>query len=171
MQCPGEYELELYLDGELPPARQEELTGHLADCPACGGMVASLRREGALLSSALAATPLPFDLAAVIEYRMVATVDSGKRWLWFFLPALCLAAMSVALNTGWWPLFEKLRTLLNLLGFGDLLLQFAIFIAGILEGLADAAVRGKSVLPALTVLILCLLWTQLELRKGGKAHV
>lgn len=171
MQCPREYEWERYVDGESPPSRQEELKSHLVGCPECGRLVAHLRREGALISAALAATPLPPDLSAIIKQRFVSTSKNGGRWLWFFLPMLSLAAAFVALDAGWWPLFEKMRAIVNLLGGGDLLFQFVLFSGGLMEGLADAAMRGKSVMPALTVLVSCVLWMQLKIRIGGRAHV
>jgi len=134
-QCPNGFEWELYLDGELPRARREELAGHLADCPDCGGLVEDLRRESALLAAALAATPLPPGLAAAIERRLAAA-ENGEGWLRLFLPALGLTGMLVALVAGWWPLFEKLGVVVRLLGGEEMLPRLVYLTAKLIGGLA-----------------------------------
>lgn len=170
MQCADQQEWELFLDGEVPPVRQEELKSHLASCPACGRLVADLQQESQLITAALAAVPLPPDLTAVINRRLAVTGDRGGRWLRIFLPALTAAGMLVALAIGWWPLFEKARDVLNLLGFGNPLPQLALLAAGSISGLAEDAIRGKSVTPALTVFVFCVLWMQIKIKLGGRAH-
>lgn len=171
MQCPEQYEWELFVDKEMSPLRQGELKSHLEGCPACGTLLATLRQEDELIAVALAATPFPPDLTAVIKSRLVKAGDHGRRWLRLFLPALALTGMLVALGIGWWPLFEKLQAVLNLLGFGDPLLQLIFLAAGVMRGLAEAVIRGKSVMPALTVFVLCVLYVQLKIKLGGRAHV
>lgn len=171
MPCPNHSEWELYLDGELPLQRKGELEYHLAGCPACSGLLNRLRREEALLTAALSATPLPPDLAVTIKSRLSGTTHGGGGWLWYFLPALGLAGLFVAVMAGWWPLLERLRAITSLLGNGDLFLQLAFFTVKTLAGLAGTALRGGATLPALAVLVLCMLWMKITLQRGGRAHV
>ena len=45
MSCGYEEDLTAYLDGELPPSRQEEVGRHLSGCGACREVEARLRRS------------------------------------------------------------------------------------------------------------------------------
>ena len=170
MRCASQYEWELYQDGEQPQARREELKNHLAKCPACSELVDTLRRESSLISGALAATPLPSDLEGVIRLRLAAPGDDGGRPIWFLLPVIGLAGVFIALYNGW-TVLEQFGILVRYLGFRDLLLQFVFAVTGIMIELAKFALRGQSVLPALTVLILCMFWMRIKILRGGRANV
>src|SRR5262245_52604582 len=50
--CPGRDEIEILLDGELPPAREATLRAHAALCPTCGPELADYERLLATLRRA-----------------------------------------------------------------------------------------------------------------------
>jgi anti-sigma factor RsiW len=171
MRCVNQFEWELFLDGELPEAELEGFEKHLGRCSECKGIVDRLRQEGAFIASALAATPLAPDLAAAIERRLTATNDSAGKWLWLFTLALGPVGIFLAHSAGWFALLEKLRAVLNLFLGQGLLVKFGFTAVKIMGGLADGALKGKPVLPALAILFICMLWVQFKLFKGGSAHV
>jgi anti-sigma factor RsiW len=171
MHCVNQFEWELFVDGELPAAELEKFEEHLGQCPECREIVDGLRQEGAFIASALAATPLAPDLAAAIECRLTATNDSAGKWLWLFTLALGPVGIFLAHSAGWFALLEKLRTVLTLFLGQELLVKFIFTAAKVMEEMADAALKGKPVLPALAMLSICMLWVQLKLFKGGSAHV
>ncbi len=171
MQCANQFEWELFVDGELPAAELEGFEKHLGQCPECREIVNRLRQEEAFIASALAATPLAPDLAAAVERRLTAKNDSSGKWLWFFTLALGPVGIFLAHSAGWFALLEKLRAVLTLFLGQGLLVKFGFTAVKILRGLADAALKGKPVLPALAILFICMLWVQFKLFKGGSAHV
>lgn len=171
MQCANQFEWELFVDEELSAAELERLEKHLGQCPGCREIVNRVRREGASIASALAATPLAPDLAAAIERRLTATNESAGRWLWFFTLALGPVGIFLAYSAGWFALLENLRAVLTLFLGQGLHVTFVFTAAKILGGLAEAVLRGKPVLPALAILFICILWVQFKLFKGGNAHV
>ncbi len=171
MQCANQFEWELFVDGELSAAESERFKKHLGQCPECREIVKRLRQEGAFIASALAATPLAPDLAAAIEHRLTATYDSAGKWLWLFTLALGPVGIFLAHSAGWFALLEKLRAVLTLFLGQGLLVKFGFTAAKIMGGLADAALKGKPVLPALAILFVLMLWVQFKLFKGGSAHV
>jgi len=170
MRCPVLYQWEIFVDGELPPDRKMQMEAHLRDCPSCSRLVAGLREETELFSLSLASTPVPPDLAMAISKRLADA--GGSQWLiGFFLAVLVFTGMLGALSEGWWPLFEKLRNIIQLFVGSDFALQLALFFYDLVLKLSGAAMTGNPVLPALVVLAVCVLWAQLKLQRGGRTYV
>jgi len=86
MRCPNQYQWEIFVDGELPPVKTLQMETHLKECPLCNRLVARLWEEAELLSLSLAATPVPHDLAVMINKRIAGR---GSSWLLWELP-VCL---------------------------------------------------------------------------------
>ncbi|KJS03333.1 MAG: hypothetical protein VR68_01630 [Peptococcaceae bacterium BRH_c4a] len=170
MRCPVLYQWEIFIDGELPPDRKMQMESHLRDCPSCSRLAAGLGKETELFSLSLAFTPVPPDLAVVISKRL-AGARGGECLFGFFLAALGFAGMLGGLSEGWWPLFEKLRNIIQLFVGSDFALQFALSFYDLVLKLSDAAMTRDPVSPALAVLAVCVLWTQLKLQRGGRTYV
>lgn len=170
MRCPVLYQWELFVDGELPPDRKMQMDSHLRECPSCSRLVAGLEEESELFSISLASTPVPPDLAMVINKRL-AGARGSEGLIWFFLAVLGVAGMLGALNEGWWPLFEKMRDIFQLFVGSDFALQLALVFYDLVLKLAGTAMMGNPVLPALAVLAVCVLWVQLKLQRGGRNYV
>lgn len=161
----------MYLDGELQPVEQKKLEEHLITCSACSRRLAESRQEDALISSALASTPLPADLTAVIRRRLLDVESGGGRWLHLVLPALLLISMLASLAFNWLPLAERIREAAGMIVGGVTMLELGLLAARAVASLAEAATAGSSLLPAATVLLICVVWLRAKIRKGGYAHV
>lgn len=170
MNCPGDFEWSLYLDSELPPARKEELEEHLAGCRDCRSLVDSLQGEAGLIGAALAGTPLPPNLAAFIGHRLRSQKETETGWLFIIIPAAALTGVFTASAAGVWSLLENVATFIKLLAGGTLISETVLLMAGLLRQAARASLNGELALPALVVMIFCLAWIKLKLRKGGPAH-
>jgi anti-sigma factor RsiW len=92
------------LDGELPPERAAELSGHLTECARCRARVELLREVDALLT-ARGEPSIPEDLRARLQARIDSDPRGGAlgpdrpaaRWRWRELPAaVALAAAAAA---------------------------------------------------------------------------
>lgn len=170
MNCPGDFEWSLYLDSELPPARKEELEEHLAGCRDCRSLVDSLQGEASLIGAALAGTPHPPNLAAFIGHRLRSQKETETGWLFIIIPAAALTGVFAASAAGVWSLLENVATFIKLLAGGTLISETVLLMAGLLRQAARASLNGELALPALLVMIFCLAWIKLKLRKGGPAH-
>jgi len=104
--CPRTVEISAWLDDEQSAADRAQLQSHLAVCPRCGAMLASLRGLREELRR-LPDEPLGFDLSEVIRGRIAAaarprtTPSPARRW--FQLVPMGLgagAALSVGLFMG-----------------------------------------------------------------------
>ncbi|MEW6727586.1 MAG: hypothetical protein AB1327_11625 [Bacillota bacterium] len=166
MRCLNEYEWELYVDGELP-AQQQELERHLRSCAACAELVAGLRKEETLIYAAIAGTPLPFNLPAAIERRIALQEARDGWWTLAGLTVVILMAAMLAFFLLWLPLAQKTLAVAGILGRGELLTMTVLGVARAFRHLAGAAVQGGTVLPALTMLVLGLIWVKFNLRRGG----
>lgn len=99
LHAPDLPELSAYLDGELDPDGLQRVAAHLAACPVCATQLAELKA----LSSGFKALPeekLGFDLAGVIEGRLVAAprvpAAGSRRGWWAGLPLAVGSAASIA---------------------------------------------------------------------------
>lgn len=85
--------IELELDGELDPRSILEVSGHLAQCPACARQAASLRALG---EAARAHLPR-YEIPAALERRLRAPFRARRGpWLAAGLAAAAAAAVLVA---------------------------------------------------------------------------
>lgn len=97
--CPRTIDLSAYLDEELSKRERLGLRRHLATCPQCGAMLATMRA----LQGELRALPDPalgFDLGAVVEGRLDVLPKSQpplrpRSW-WQLVPAGIGAAASLS---------------------------------------------------------------------------
>lgn len=130
-----------------------------------------LLREDYLIASAIASTPLPADLAAEVNRRLKEMESGGGRWLRLTLPALMLISTMLSVYFNWLPLVVRLREVLGPLLSGNLILEFVMMAVNTAARLAQAAMAGGPLLPAVTVLAFCMFWLRIKMRKGGHAHV
>ncbi|MCL4440858.1 MAG: zf-HC2 domain-containing protein [Firmicutes bacterium] len=170
MNCPGDFEWNLFLDSELPPARKEEMKGHLDGCRDCTRLVAGLRREADLIGASLAGIPLPPNLAAFIGHRLNSQNETETRWLFMLIPAAVLTGIFIASAAGLWNLLENVLSFIKLLAGGTLISETVLLMAGLLRQAAGASLNGELALPALVVMVFCLTWIKFKIRKGGHAH-
>lgn len=169
--CAKEMEWGLYIDGEMSGEKLREMESHLVGCPRCERLVARLRRETATIAGALAADPVPPDLVPFIQGRMAGALYNRGGGMLLFLTVICLSGLAAALFSGWIPLLERIGWLLELMAGGDLVLQVIFFGAGLAALLGEGAMRGGPLMPALAVMILCMVWLQIKLTIGGRSHV
>jgi len=170
MNCPGDFEWSLFLDNELPPARKEELKEHLAGCRDCSLLVDSLQGETSLIGAALAGTPLPPNLAAFIGHRLRSQKETETGWIFISIPAVALTGIFAASAAGLWSLLENVLSFIKLMAGGTLISEAVLLMAGLLRQAARASLNGELALPALVVMIFCLAWIKLKLRKGGPVN-
>ena len=84
MSCGFEEDLTAYVDGELPPARREEVTAHLDTCAGCRSTHALLRHTVARLAELPAYEPSSATRRAVMAKLDALPVPWWKRlrkWL------------------------------------------------------------------------------------------
>ena len=95
--CPRTEQLAALIDRELEPGAREQVTAHAAACPLCGTMLRDLTELHVALRP-FAAARVGFDLAPLIEQRLVATArrqpQRGPRWWqdWRLAPSGLAAA-------------------------------------------------------------------------------
>ena len=85
-ECLDEGTLAALAEGALDPAARAAVLPHLASCPRCRGVVASV--AGALADPGVA--------------REVASLEGGRRRYWIALPIAAAAALVVALGVPRW---------------------------------------------------------------------
>ena len=83
MKCSySENDIALYVEGDVEPAQIRAIAGHLAKCPACSDLAASLRDSQALLKSLRREAISPAALSSV-RSRVLAEIDGiSFRWAW-----------------------------------------------------------------------------------------
>ncbi|HBV97225.1 MAG: hypothetical protein JL50_09135 [Peptococcaceae bacterium BICA1-7] len=170
MNCPGNFEWSLFLDNELPPAKKEEMEEHLDRCRDCRLLADSLQEENRFIGAALAATPLPLNLEEFIRHRLRSKSRAEIRWLFILIPAAALTGILAVSAAGLWSLLENVFFFAIMLAGGTLFTEAALIIAGLLRQAALASLSGELALPALMVIVFCLTWIKIRLRKGGPAH-
>ena len=88
--------LEVFYDGELPPAGARAAAAHIDTCPSCRGELSRLRALEKILKPHI---PAP-DISAAVIAR-IATLDAGatRRKLtfvgWWKVPALALVSCAI----------------------------------------------------------------------------
>ena len=103
----AQYEaLSAYRDGRLTPQEEEEIRGHLAQCPACRGILEDMERIAALLQIPEAEVPDGLSERWKAAVRKEKRARQRKRWI---RPAGTLAAalMLAAAGIGLLPQLTK----------------------------------------------------------------
>lgn len=171
-QCPDGYELELYLDEELPSDRQEQLAAHLRLCTNCKKLAENLLKENMLFASALTTAPIPPNLIATIALRMNAHKKIRNQLLTILIPAVIgLAGTLASFVMFWSPLFDELRIILEYVAIEKLIAQIALMSVGLFKELAQMVLSGRIIEPALTLFVICIAITQIKLNLGGRINV
>jgi anti-sigma factor ChrR (cupin superfamily) len=79
MNCPDSAETWIdYLDGELAPKEAASLRRHLADCPACGSVLAGLQQADSALGT-LANDDAPTSSLLAIQQRIQQELGMAKQ--------------------------------------------------------------------------------------------
>lgn len=100
MSCAFEEDLTAYLDGELPPARRQELERHLPGCASCGPTLAILRKHMPQLAALPAFEPSPQLRRAVMNALDDEPPGLFARLSAFFRPAVLVPSLGLAAALG-----------------------------------------------------------------------
>jgi putative zinc finger protein len=147
----------LYLEGQLDPARSQELVAHLGECASCRDLLHALECETKLLSSALTEDneSMPARLAGAQE-------RSSPPWAWALTFGGIAAGMYSFWTYGIGPWFDQL----NNAGFGGTdMFSMILFSGAFWEGwsdMIDAIQIGALILLAIAAFA----WIRRRLRRS-----
>jgi cytoskeletal protein CcmA (bactofilin family) len=147
----------LYLEGQLDPARSQELDAHIKECASCRELLHALQHETALLSSALTE-----DYEAM-PARLLSEQSRGlPTWVW----ALTFGAMAAGAYWFWTDGIGPWLDQLSNAGFGGTdVFSMIVFSGAFWEGwsdMIDAMQIGALILAA----ILAIGWLRRRLRRS-----
>ncbi len=147
----------LYLEGQLDPARSREMATHVEECASCRDLLHALKRETALLSSALTedAEPMPARLIS-------AQARNLPSWVWMLAFGAFAAGAYWFWTDGIGPWFDQLSNA----GFGGTdMFSMIMFSGAFWEGwsdMIDAIQIGALILLA----IVAIGWIRRRLRRS-----
>lgn len=98
--------LDIYLDGELPPAEMDAIAKHLETCPDCTRELAARQAFRVRLRQAARSAPVAADLASTIDRRLEA--GARNRFLHPGLMAFAAAAVLLVCIAVWRVEFRPL---------------------------------------------------------------
>jgi len=99
MTCSGE-RIELYFDGELDAAQQEETRQHLVECPECSALHSRLLEQRAAIRSGALYYDAPTELRNSVRAALRKESRPGSAFFWqpFAIAACLLLVASLAWN-------------------------------------------------------------------------
>ncbi|WP_163996169.1 anti-sigma factor family protein [Pyxidicoccus caerfyrddinensis] len=100
MSCGFEEDLTAYVDGELPPARREEVTAHLDTCAGCRSTHALLRNTVARLAELPAYEPSSATRRAVMAKLDALPVPWWERLRKWLRPVVLVPSLGLAAAVG-----------------------------------------------------------------------
>lgn len=130
-----------------------------------------MRQETDLIAASLAAEPVPEDLMAVIARRLDRRADAERSGIKIILPALVFISTLLAVGLGWLPRLEHLSSIWGQFFHQGVLLDCFLFLVRAGRYLGGAALDGGPLLPTTALLLVCIVWLKVSIRKGGYARV
>ncbi len=147
----------LYLEGQLDPARSQELAAHVEECAPCRGLLHALERESILLSSALTEDNEPMPARLVSE-----RVRSLPSWVWALAFGVFAAGAYWFWTDGIGPWFDQLSNA----GFGGTdVFSMIVFSGAFWEGWSDM-IDAMQIGALILVAIVAIGWIRRRLRRS-----
>ena len=147
----------LYLEGQLDPARSQELAAHVKECASCGELLHALQHETILLSSALTEDNEP------IPARLLGEQVRGlPPWVWTLAFGAFAAGAYWFWTDGIGPWFDQLSNA----GFGGTdVFSMIVFSGAFWEGWSDM-IDAIQIGALILVAILAIAWIRRRLRRS-----
>jgi hypothetical protein len=147
----------LYLEGQLDPARSQELAAHVQECAPCRDLLHALQHETILLSSALTE-----DNETMPARLLSERTRSFPAWVWTLAFGAFAAGGYWFWNYGIGPWFDQLSNS----GFGGTdMFSMIVFSGAFWEGWSDM-IDAIQIGAAILLVILAIGWIRRRLRRS-----
>jgi len=151
--------VQAYLDGELEPAEQARLEGHLSGCPSCQRLVARYRRLFTVLEEP-AIPQAPSNLVGAVMRRVAAERARSEKWQRWVAAAAVALVVAGATFLAWGQMASAewlAPSDLSLTGAGQALAEFLEEVGELRVEWSGEWLPTVSGAPALVVVALVLL--------------
>jgi predicted anti-sigma-YlaC factor YlaD len=169
MICPDRFSWNKYLDNEMDKNDRSRYAAHLYVCPECHSLVSELERQNELIALVLKDTSVPSDLEAMVKKRLAILANRRLRIQIGILSVLTISAILMG-SIYWWSLMAGTQGFLNTILVGSLKFEVILFLVRFLISVGGETLKGGSVTPALTLLIIVMFWLSRYIKKGGYAN-